>query len=230
MHESSQLSFDFGSHTRFTDIDFLVAKNNIMAHNLILRWPMWSEFALCLCGPAGCGKSHLANIHCKRSNGILLSANELYIDEIPRLINYQSIIVEDVDKGVDEVALFHLFNLLNETDRFLLLTGACVPVRWNIDLPDLRSRLLTISTVTINHPDDDLLAALLIKLFADRQLYIDVDVLKFILTHMERSFDVARRFVATIDSLSLNQRRGISISLARIVIDSLVESPTNNTT
>jgi chromosomal replication initiation ATPase DnaA len=177
-----------------------------------------------LWGPAGCGKSHLAHIYCERSGGILLPAARLCADDVPVLADYPAVVVEDADQGVDEAALFHLFNLVRETGHFLLLTGCDAPARWTIALPDLRSRLSAIQVAAIRPPDDGLLEAVLVKLFADRQLRVGQDVLAFILARMERSFAAARALVATIDDAALAERREISVALARKVLSVADES------
>ncbi len=215
---SAQFPFDFGHQPGFAAVDFLAAGNNAEAHDWILRWPAWPSFALGLWGPAGCGKSHLAHIYCERSSGVLLPADALSKDDVPILADYPAVVVENADQGVDEAALFHLFNLLRESGHFLLLTGRDAPARWRIALPDLRSRLSAIPVAAIRPPDDDLLEALLVKLFADRQLRVGPDVLSFLLARMERSFAAARALVCAIDDAALAQRREISVSLARAVM------------
>ncbi|HXP95297.1 MAG TPA: DnaA/Hda family protein [Telmatospirillum sp.] len=215
---SVQFPLDFGHQPGFSAVDFLVAGNNAEAHGQILRWPNWPAFALGLWGPAGCGKSHLAHIHCERSGGVMLAATGLSHDDVPLLADYPAVVVEDADQGVDEAALFHLFNLLRETGRFLLLTGRDAPSRWGVALPDLRSRLSSIPVISIRPPDDGLLEALLVKLFADRQLRVGRDVLAFILPRMERSFAAARALVAAIDAAALAQRREITVALAKAVM------------
>jgi chromosomal replication initiation ATPase DnaA len=215
---SAQFPLDFGHQPGFAAVDFLVAGNNAEAHAQILQWPNWPAFALGLCGPAGCGKSHLAHIHGERSGGIVLPATALTCDDVPMLADYPTVVIEDADQTVDEAALFHLFNLLRETDRFLLLTGRDAPSRWALTLPDLRSRLSSIPVMAIRPPDDALLEALLVKLFADRQLRVVREVMAFILPRMERSFAAARALVEAIDGAALAQRREINVALVRKVM------------
>ena len=222
---AAQFPLDFGHQPGFAAVDFLVAGNNAEAHDRILRWPDWPGFALGLWGPEGCGKSHLAHIYCERSGGVLLPAALLSAEDVPLLANYPAVVVEDADQGLDESSMFHLFNLLRENRRFLLMTGRDAPARWGIALPDLRSRLSAIPVVAIRPPDDRLLEALLVKLFADRQLRVGQDVLTFILARMERSFSAARALVAAIDAAALAQHREISVVLARSVMMAAGEAP-----
>lgn len=218
MADHTQIPLDFGHRPAFTAADFLVADSNALAHGWIERWPGWPNFALALHGPAGCGKTHLAHLFCERSAGVLIRAKDLGVEEVPALADHAAVVVEDADRGVDPQALFHLYNLVRENGHALLLTGRDAPARWAIDLPDLRSRLATVPVAAIRAPDDGLLEALLLKLFADRQLRIGPDVLTFLLTRMERSFDAARVLVAAIDNAALARQKAVTVPLVREVI------------
>lgn len=219
MTDTTQIPLNFGHDPRFSAADFLVADSNAEAHGWLMRWPDWPSFAFGLWGPAGCGKTHLAHLFREQSGAILLSAAELTADDVPRLAEYPAVVVEDADRGVDQPALFHLYNLVRESRRFLLVTGRDAPARWAaITLPDLRSRLSAIPVTAIRAPDDGLLEALLLKLFADRQLRVGQDVLSFLLARMERSFDAARMLVAAIDSAALARQKAVTVPLVRAVM------------
>ena len=218
MTDPAQIPMDFGHVPGYSAADFLPAGSNAEAREWIMRWPAWPGFALGLWGPPGCGKSHLAQIFRQRSGGGLLSAADLTVDDVPRLAEYPTLVVEDADRGVDEAALFHLFNLLREMGRFFLLTGGQAPARWQCALPDLRSRLASIPVAAIHAPDDGLLEALLLKLFADRQLRVGPDVLAFLLPRMDRSFNAARCLVAAIDAAALARQRAVTVPLVRAVM------------
>lgn len=218
MTETAQLPLDFGHVPAFTEADFLTAASNAEAHGWIVRWPAWSFFALGIAGPAGSGKSHLAHVFRTRSGAATVAAAELAVDSVPDLAEYAAVVVEDADRGVDEAALFHLYNLLREAGRFLLLTGRAAPARWGVALPDLRSRLAAMPVASIGAPDDGLLEALLLKLFADRQLRVGPDVLAFMLPRMERSFAAARALVGAIDDAALARQRPVTVPLVRAVM------------
>ncbi len=218
MADPTQIPMDFGHLPAFSDADFLAAASNAEALEWVRRWPAWPAFALALAGPAGCGKTHLAHMFRDRSGGVLLAAASLTEDNVPLLAEHMAVVVEDADRGVDEVALFHLYNLLRETGRFLLLTGRQAPARWRRALPDLRSRLAAMPVAAIHAPDDGLLEALLLKLFVDRQLRVGPDVLSFILPRMERSFAGARALVEAIDVAALARQRPVTVPLVRAVL------------
>ena len=220
----TQIPLDFGCEPAFSAEDFLVADCNAEAYDWICRWPEWPSFALALVGPAGCGKSHLAHVFAKQSGAWVVPASKLNVDVVPQMAEASALVVENADRGVNEPALFHLFNLLRETGRWLLLTGIEAPARWPVTLPDLRSRLSSIPVTAIRSADSSLLQAILLKLFADRQLRVNPDILTYILPRMERSFEAARTLVAAIDQAAMALQRPVTIPLVRQVLSDLSPS------
>jgi chromosomal replication initiation ATPase DnaA len=215
-----QLALDLGHRPALGYEDFLVAPSNADAVAWLDRWPEWPTPALALHGPVGCGKSHLAHVWRALSGALLVAAGALSVDAVPELAGAKgAVVVEDVDGGVDEEALLHLYNLLAERPGYLLLTGRLAPARWSLALPDLASRLKAMPAVAIGAPDDALFAAVLVKLFADRQLAIGVDVVSYLVAHMERSFEAARAAVAALDGAALARRRRLSVRFVREVLD-----------
>ena len=97
-----------------------------------------------------------------------------------------AVAVEDLAEGVDEVALFHLLNLAREQTAYLLLSARETPVRWPIRLPDLASRVRALPIIELTAPDDALLRAVMIKLFADRQLAVDESLIAYLIMRIER--------------------------------------------
>lgn len=221
MKKPAQLPLDLALRPALGGEDFLVADCNAQAMAWLDRWPDWPAPALAIHGPAGCGKTHLAHVFAARSGAPLVAAASLRGDDPPRLLEHPAVVVEDADRGVDEEALLHLYNAAREAGRCLLLTGRAAPARWPIALPDLRSRLVACPAVGIRPPDDALMAALLVKLFADRQLRVGGDVISFLVARIERSFAAARAVAAAIDAAALARRREVTLPLAREVVEEL---------
>jgi len=198
--------------------DFLVAPSNHDAVHWIDRWPAWPRGILAVHGPAGCGKTHLAEVWRAASGARTIAAEGigavLQASDLP-----ERVVVEDGDGGVDEEALLHLYNSLVEIRGFLLLTGRTPPARWSIALPDLRSRLRAVQSVEIGPPDDDLFGAVLVKLFDERQLRVGQEVVLYLLARLERSFAAARGCVAALDDYSLAAGRNITVPLVREALD-----------
>ncbi len=216
--KARQLPFDFGETVSFDPGDFLVAPANRDAVALLQSWPDWPANLLVLYGPPGAGKSHLARLWEEQAEARILVAAALRADMVPAL-SAQAVVLEDVDEGVDEIALFHLINLGREQGGYLLLTAQSAPSRWRLRLPDLQSRLNAAPSVGLSLPDDALLGAVLVKLFADRQLRVDAPVIAYLLGRIDRSFVEARAVVAALDDAALAERREITVRLARAVLE-----------
>jgi DnaA regulatory inactivator Hda len=214
-----QLAFELPGRQALGREDFLVADCNAEAVAWLDRWPAWPAFALCIFGPAGCGKSHLLEVWRRNSRAVRVDGSELREEMVQDLIAAAAVAVDDADEVIDEAALFHLFNGLKEAGKTLLLSGCQAPSRWRLQLTDLRTRLSAIDAVGVYSPDDELLSALLVKLFADRQVIVGVDVVAYLMKRMERSFDSARQLVDRLDRAGLRDGRAITIALARQVLE-----------
>ena len=204
--------------------DFLVAPCNRNAVRWLDCWPDWPTRALVVHGSSGCGKTHLAHVFLGRSRGMLIDHSALGLDETLDVgARSATCIVDDADRAVRaglEVPLLHLYNALSERGGFLLLTAKEAPARWPIRLADLRSRLNAANSVGIGPPDDELIAGVMVKLFADRRLVVDDDVIRYALPRIERSFADARRLVAELDAAALGTKRKITLPLIRSVLNS----------
>lgn len=221
----SQLALDLGHRPALGRDDFLVAPCNAEAVAWLERWPDWPAHALAVFGPPGSGKSHLLAAfasHHGLGQVVATEAAELTVESVPKLVLHASVVmVDDLDRLRDETALFHLWNLTKETGRWLVLAGCAAPARQNVRLPDLASRLAATPAVGIGAPDDSLLAAILVKQFADRQLRVGEDVVAYVLGRMERSFAAARQVVEALDAASLARRRPVTVPLARAVLEKM---------
>ncbi len=217
---SGQFVFGFEHRPALGEESFLVAPGNRDAVAWIDRWPDWPGRVLAIHGPEGCGKSHLAHVWRRRSGARSLRARDLSERRLEAWPDGASdTVVEDGDRGVDETALFHLVNLVREDRGSLLLTSRRAPARWDVALPDLRSRLAAAQAVAIDRPDDALVGAVLAKRFRDRQLVVADDVVAYLVARMERSFAAIGGTVAALDALSLAERRAITVPLARRVLE-----------
>ena len=199
--------------------DFLVAPSNAAAVAWIDRWPDWPSTALCLHGPQGCGKSHLLTVWCASSGAERLTGVELADRDPAALSAMGCVAIDEADGAADERVLLHLFNLLKEAGGQLLLAARTPATYWSLQLPDLRSRLVSSASVAMEAPDDALLSAILAKLFRDRQVAVDDGVLRYLVSRMERSFAAAAELVERLDRQSLAGRRAITITLVRAALE-----------
>lgn len=210
-----QLPLSLGFRERFGREDFLAGPSNAAALALIERWPDWPARAVALVGPEGAGKSHLAAIWAETAGARGIAAHALTPSNVPAALATGALVVEDLRAGAcDEAALFHLLNLVREQEAFLLVTARTAPAAWATGLRDLASRLRALPTVTLAPPDDALLRAVLVKLFADRQLAVAEELIGFLAARIERSFAAARAIVDELDRAALQQRREVNRTLA----------------
>ena len=224
----SQLPLELPQRPALGRGDFLVAPANESAVAWIDRWPQWPAVALALVGPSGSGKSHLAEVWLDLSGASVVTPADLVRSSPDRLLRRsRAVLLEDAEERLDgqgQEALLHLYNLLAEGGGHLLLTARRAPKRWPLDLPDLASRLATATVAELGPPDDALLQAVLVKLFADRQLQVTAELIEFLQRRMPRSFAAARGIVAAIDRRALAERRGITIAVARAALADELES------
>lgn len=213
-----QLPLDLGGRPALGREDFMVAPCNQAAVAWIDRWPDWPGPALALAGPAGCGKTHLAHVWRARTDAVLIPGTAVR-GAIDALLSGATHAVVDDAESADEETLLHLYNRLALAGASLLITAATPPARWGIRLADLASRLRAAPVAAIGAPDDALIEAVMVKLFADRQLVPAPEVIAYLLARIERSFDAVRRTVAALDRAALAERRTVTVQLARSVLE-----------
>lgn len=216
-----QLVFELPHRAAMGLEDFLVSESNAAAVDLVDRWPDWPIGAAVIAGPKGSGKTHLANVWIARSGAKAFNASSISRETVPAVAAAGSVLIEDVQNVADEAALFHLLNLVREQRLQVLLTTEAVPGDLQITLPDLRSRLKALPLAVIDPPDDALLRAVLVKLFADRQLSVEPHLVDYVLVRMERSMLAAERFVAAADRRALALQRRVTRAVAAATLDAL---------
>jgi chromosomal replication initiation ATPase DnaA len=210
-----QLTLALGYRESFDRADFLPGRGNETALALIDRWPDWPARTIAVVGPEGAGKSHLAAIWAKAAGGRVIASRAVDAASVPQSLATGALVIEDAGRGdLDEAALFHLLNLALEQRAYVLITARQPPATWPIALADLASRLRALPVVTLDAPDDTFLSAVLVKLFADRQLAVDGRLIKYLVRHTERSVAAARNTVAELDSEALRLKRPVNRALA----------------
>lgn len=216
-----QLPLDLAHEQATSRDDLVIGPSNVQAASLIDRWPDWPAPIAILAGPAGSGKSHLAAIWRDRSGANMLAPGHLGPEAV-EAARQGPVLIDDIDAvAIDETGLFHLLNAVRQHGSFLLMTARRFPLGWGITLPDLISRLKTAAMVEINEPDDELLATITMKLFADRQVEVEPHVVQFLVRRIERSLSSAIEVVARLDAVALERKSRITRALAAQVVEAM---------
>lgn len=214
-----QLAFALPNSEALTREDFFVAPSNALALQTVERWQSWPARKLLLIGPEGAGKTHLAHVWAALSGAAILAGPDLGQTDLAGFAG-RPVVVDDADRiGPAETPLFHLHNLAT-SGAALLLTARTPPRDWGLILPDLVSRMQATQIAQLEAPDDALLSAVLVKLFADRQVTVPSNLIPYLVSRMPRSIGAARALVADLDDRALAAGRPITRALAGEVLDS----------
>lgn len=218
-----QIPLDLGHRAALGRDDFLVAPCNRDAVGWIDRWPEWPAPALIVQGPAASGKTHLGAVWKDMTEAAWVDAADLAgrdANDLAALAGH--LVIDHFDPWIGdrtaETTLFHLYNTMKDRGTSLLITMRAAPGQIAFALPDLSSRLRAAPLAAIDAPDDTVLAAVLVKLFADRQLHIGADLVAYMLPRMDRSFAAARDIVDRADRLALAEKKPVTVALMRQVL------------
>jgi chromosomal replication initiation ATPase DnaA len=215
MPRPRQLALALDHSESFAREDFLTGPANAAALALIERWPDWPDRTMLLVGPQGSGKSHLAAIWAETAGARRVAARSLDAMDLPSAFATGALVLEDLSEGrFDERALFHLVNYAREERAFVLMTSRNAPAGWMLAVPDLASRLRTLPVVQLAAPDDALLRAIIVKLFADRQLAVEESLVTYLVSRIERSVVAAHKAVEALDREALRRQRPVTRALA----------------
>lgn len=218
---SEQLALGFGPRDEFNAEGFVASPSNADARAALKAWQGWPGHAMTLVGPAGTGKTHLATIWRNAHGATSIDARRIG-DALDDIEGGCPVLVENADRGLDEAGLFHLINRAGQ-DAIpgLLLTARRHPAGWDIETPDLISRLAAMPVVELSEPDDALLRQVMVKLFRDRQSPVTPGLIDYLLPRMERSVDSARRLVATLDLVALGRKTPVTRAVVRQVLQDM---------
>ena len=222
MKNSKQLYFDMPDKTALGIEDYIITESNSFAFDLISRMIKGEINQGVISGPSFSGKTHLSKILIKN-----IGINEsLYIDRdykkiIERVGSSNLIVIENIDKVLEDKSeedLFHIINFTKENDKKLLMTSCKSISNIEFKLEDLKSRLNAILEAKIMQPDDELMKLVLIKIFNDKQLLINPNVIDFLRSRLERSYKSINDFIEKIDKFSLEKGKKITIALINDLI------------
>jgi chromosomal replication initiation ATPase DnaA len=219
MKNLNQLLLDFDYEQNFKDDDFYVGKSNFYTFELIHKWPKWEKNFLNIIGDKFSGKTHLVNIFLKKFGGIRFESNQLNEDNLKSINSFQNIILEDLKSDVDENLIYTLFNIIDQNNKFLIITSNKPIVEIDYKLEDLRSRTKNCLLAKIENPDDELMFALILKNLSDRQISLDKKLIDFIIKRVDRSYDKIFEFIYKIDRISLKKKKSIDFKIIKEVLE-----------
>ena len=215
MNDLNQLILNFDYDQNFKDQDFYVSKSNEFAFKLLNSWPKWEKNFVNLIGQKFSGKSHLVNIFLEKFKGIKIEANELTNDTLKQIKIFENIIIENFNDQIDENLFFTLLNIIDQDNKYLILTSRNPIVDYSFNLNDLNSRSNNFLLCNIEKPGDDLMFALILKNLSDRQISIDKKLIDFIIKRIDRSYGKISDFIYKIDEISLKRKKPIDFKIIK---------------
>ena len=213
MKSLNQLLLDFDYEQNFKDDDFYVGKSNYYPFELINKWPQWEKNFLNISGDKFSGKTHLTNIFLKKFNGIRVESKVLNDENLREIKPYQNVVLENLNLDVNEKLIYTLFNIIDQDNKFLIITSSEPIAEINFRLEDLKSRTKNCLLAKIENPDDELMFALILKNLSDRQISLDKKLIDFIIKRVDRSYGKIFEFIYKIDNISLKKKKPIDLKI-----------------
>ena len=218
MNDLNQLILNFDYNQNFKDQDFYVSKSNEFAFKLLNSWPKWEKNFVNLIGEKFSGKTHSINIFLEKFKGIKIGSNEINNEFLKKIKVFENIIIENFNDEIDENILFTLLNIIDQDNKYLILTSKKPIVDYSFKLNDLNSRSKNFLLCNIEKPGDDLMFALILKNLSDRQISIDKKLVDFIIKRIDRSYGKIFDFIYKIDKISLKRKKPIDFKIIKEVL------------
>ena len=213
MKSYNQLLLDFDYEQNFRDDDFYVGKSNFYPFKIINNWPKWEKNFLNISGEKFSGKTHLTNIFLKKFNGIRFDSSLLNNENIKSIKPYQNVVLENLNLDINEKLIYSLFNIIDQDNKYLIITSLDPIATIDFKLKDLKSRTKNCLLAKIENPDDELMFALILKNLSDRQITLDKKLIDFIIKRVERSYGKIFEFIYKIDNISLKKKKSIDFKI-----------------
>ncbi len=215
MKDINQQIIKFNYEQNFKDDDFYVSKSNEYIFNLINSWPKWEKNFLNISGENFSGKSHLVDIFLKKFKGIKYNAKEFNDDNLNEIKIYENIVIENLNENINEKLIYSLINIIEQDNKYLIITSNKPIVNIKLDLPDLVSRFKNFLLHHMDKPDDELMFALILKNLSDRQISLEKKLIDYIIKRIDRSYGKIFDFIYKIDEMSLKKKRSIDLKIIK---------------
>jgi len=214
----NQLLLNFKYKQNFNYNDFYVSKSNYYAFKLIEKWPIWEKNILNIFGEKFCGKTHLSNIFLNKNKGIKVKEEEIDNDVFKKFKLFENIIIDDYNNKCDEKLMYSIFNLVDQDNKYLIINSQIPINEINYELNDLKSRSKNCLFAKIDNPDDELMFAIILKSFSDRQIQIDKKLIDYIIKRIDRSYGKIEEFIYKVDELSLKKKKPIDFKIIKEIL------------
>ena len=211
----NQQIFNFENSKNLNPNDFFVSSSNYYAYQLINSWPKWEKKIINISGEKYSGKSHLSNIFIEKFKGKIIYANTINNETLNSLKAYENIVLENFNKNINENLIYSLFNLMDQDNKYLVINSQTPINEIDFSLNDLKSRLRNCLIAKIQNPDDEMIYALIVKNFADRQISLDKKLIDFIIKRIDRSYGKIFEFIYKIDEISLKKKKSINLNIIK---------------
>ena len=218
MRDLDQTIIKFDYDKNFKNDDFYLSKSNKHVFDFLNIWPKWERNFVNITGEKLSGKTHLMNIFLHKNKGIKFESKSLENDDLKKIKIYENIVIENLSSDVDEKLLYSLFNLIEQDNKFIIVTSLKPIVNVSFDLEDLKSRAKNFILLNIEKPDDELIFAIILKNLSDRQISLDDKFIEFIVKRIERSYSKIYDFIYKIDQLSLKKKKSIDFKIIKEVL------------
>jgi chromosomal replication initiation ATPase DnaA len=218
MRDLNQQIIKFDFEQNFKDEDFYVSSSNKHIFDLLNKWPKWEKNFLNISGERFSGKSHLINIFLKKFKGKKLEAKSLDNQILKEIKLHQNIVLENLDKDIEEKLFYTFLNIIDQDNKYLIVTSEKPIVNIEFNLDDLRSRSKNFILQNIEKPNDELMFALILKNLSDRQVSIEKNLIDYIIKRIDRSYGKIFDFIYKIDEMSLKKKKSIDFKIIKDVL------------
>ncbi len=218
MRDVDQTIISFNYDKNFKNEDFYITKSNNHVFEFLNNWPKWEKNFINIIGEELSGKTHLINIFLQKNKGIKINANDLKDDDLKKIKIYENIVIENLTPHIDEKLLYSLLNIIEQDNKYIIVTSINSIVNLNFNLKDLNSRAKSFILLNIEKPDDELIFAIILKNLSDRQITLEKKFIDYIIKRIERSYRKIYDFIYKIDELSLKKKKSIDFKIIKEVL------------
>ena len=218
MRDTNQTIIKFDYDKNFDENDFILSKSNKHIYKFLDKWPKWERNFINIIGEKLSGKTHLINIFIKKNKGIIIDGRSFNEEDLKKVDIHENIILENLTSNINENLFYSLLNLIEQDNKYVIITSSNSIVDIDFKLADLKSRAKSFLILNIEHPDDEIIFGIILKNLSDRQISLDKKLIDYIVKRIERSYSKIHNFIYKIDQLSLKKKKSINFKIIKEVL------------